>query len=139
MVRNPARVCAIPLAFVGCSSHDPLGAEADCGDELWVIVQRMPELQNAGYVNTQGRYPIDAARNGIEGRVIVQYIVDRTGTTHDHEVTLHLCPDCDREALRLVELAKFAPGMQRGEAVCVQLTIPVEFSLTDQSVTIPNN
>jgi len=69
-------------------------------------------------------------QNKIEGRVIVDFIVERDGSISEEEIRQSLSPECDAEVLRIVRcMPKWEPGKQRGEPVRVRYTLPVTFRL----------
>ncbi len=79
------------------------------------------------------RYPQLAIENNIQGRVIVMFVVDKTGKVGDAKVVRGKDPDLDKEALRVVKsLPKFQPGKQNGQAVNVWYTCPINFKLATQ-------
>ena len=76
------------------------------------------------------KYPVIAAENGIEGRVIVQFVVSKTGSISDVKVVRGVDPSLDREAVRVVsQMPKWTPGRQNGTTVNVRYTLPVTFRL----------
>ena len=76
------------------------------------------------------KYPTISQENGVQGRVIVQFVVNRDGTIVDAKVVRGVDPYLDKEALRVVNLMpKWTPGKQRGKAVRCQFTLPVQFRL----------
>lgn len=76
------------------------------------------------------RYPVIAQENGIQGRVILQFVVSSDGTIDDIKVVRGVDPSLDREATRLVsEMPKWIPGRQGGRAVKVRFTLPIVFRL----------
>ena len=77
----------------------------------------------------QIRYPQSARQAGIEGRVILQFIVDEQGRVTDTKVIRGISDDCDEEALRVVSQAQFRPGKQRNKNVKVKMSLPVTFKL----------
>ena len=75
-------------------------------------------------------YPKEAQDNGIQGRVIVQFVVKKDGSITDAKVVRGVDPSLDKEALRIINLMpKWTPGKQRGKAVNVKYTVPVMFRL----------
>jgi periplasmic protein TonB len=102
----------------------------DEGPEIFEIVEEDPTLIG-GLASIQQliRYPEMALRAGLEGRVIVQFIVDDQGTVVNPVVVRGLGGGLDEEALRAVSQAKFTPGKQRGQAVHVRMSIPITFRL----------
>jgi protein TonB len=76
------------------------------------------------------KYPIIAIEKGIEGRVILRFIVGANGTVSGVEVQRSLDPSCDREAVRVVKnMPKWMPGKQNGQTVNVYYTLPVLFKI----------
>jgi len=77
----------------------------------------------------QIQYPASAKEAGVEGRVFVQFVVDERGNVVNEQIIRGVSPETDAEALRVVRLARFEPGTQRGEPVKVQFTLPISFKL----------
>lgn len=76
------------------------------------------------------RYPVIAQENGIQGRVIIRFVVSKTGEISDVQVMRGVDPSLDKEAVRVVQsMPKWIPGRQRGQAVPVYFTLPVVFRL----------
>lgn len=74
------------------------------------------------------KYPAEAAKNGIEGRVIVQFVIGSDGTVSDAVVRRSVDPLLDAEALRVINaMPAWTPGKQDGKPVAVRYTIPVTF------------
>ena len=98
--------------------------------EIFVIVEQSPELIG-GLPGLQKRikYPEIAKKAGVEGRVYLQFVVDEQGNVHDPIVTRGIGAGCDEEAIRAILDAKFKPGMQRGKAVKVKMSLPITFKL----------
>ena len=105
-------------------------AEEEPEEEIFVVVEHMPKLIG-GIASIQSRieYPEVARLAGIEGKVIVQFVVDETGRVRDPMVLRGIGGGCDEEALRAVQLATFEPGRQRGKPVSVRYVVPVTFKL----------
>lgn len=117
----------------GAPPPPPPAAEADADEWIGVIVEEAPVLVGGlDSLNAALVYPPDALALGIEGRVFVQFVVEADGTTSDHAVVRGLCESCDAEALRVVRLAEFEPGKQRGKPVAVRFTLPVVFRLSEE-------
>ncbi len=77
-------------------------------------------------------YPSVAREAGIQGRVIVQFVVDETGAVTDPFIVRGIGGGADEEAIRVVRMMRFTPGTQRGQAVKVQMTLPVTFRLSGE-------
>lgn len=76
------------------------------------------------------KYPKSAQERKIEGRVIVQFVVEKDGTPTEFKVVRSIDPALDEEALRVLKaMPKWKPGMQKGQPVRVKYTIPVSFKL----------
>ena len=101
--------------------------------EIFIVVEQMPELIGGiAAVQRQLQYPEIAQKAGIEGMVVVQFVVDENGNPIDLEVSKGLGGGCNEEAIRVItQYAKFKPGQQRGKPVRVRFSIPVRFRLTN--------
>ncbi len=98
--------------------------------EIFVVVEQMPELIGGlGEIQKKIRYPEIARKAGVEGRVIIQFVVDENGNVSNPAVVRGIGAGCDEEALRVVKEAKFKPGKQRGKAVKVKMSLPITFKL----------
>ena len=104
--------------------------------EIFQVVEQMPEYPDGGmaglmkYLSGAIRYPAIAAENGVQGRVTVQFVVNRDGSIVDAQVVRGVDPYLDKEALRVINsMPKWKPGMQRGKPVRVRYTVPVNFRL----------
>lgn len=99
-------------------------------EDFFVAVENMPELKGGlGELQQKITYPDMARKAGIEGRVIVQFIVNEDGQVEDPRVVRGIGGGCDEEALRVVKEAQFTPGRQRGNPVRVQYSLPITFRL----------
>lgn len=106
-------------------------------EEVFYIVEDMPTFNGGDpatefrkYIAQNLQYPEIAAENGVSGRVIVQFAVNKTGQVVDAVVVRSVDPALDKEAIRVVMSSpKWAPGKQRGKAVKVLFTFPINFVL----------
>jgi len=104
-------------------------------DEIFVVVENMPEYPGGGlalrkFIATSIKYPSIAQENGIQGKVIVNFMVDRDGRILNAKIARGVDPSIDKEALRVVmTLPKWKPGMQRGKTVRVSYSLPISFQL----------
>lgn len=106
----------------------PKNDEDDYEDEIFVVVEQQPELIGGiQSVQKRIRYPEIALQAGIEGRVIVQFVIDKNGNVVDPVVIRGIGGGCDEEAIRAVKTAQFKPGLQRGRPVQVRYTLPITF------------
>ena len=105
------------------------------GTPFFEVVEQMPEYPGGmaaalEYIQKNMRYPEVAKKNGTQGRVTVQFIIDKGGNVTDPKVIRAVDKDLDAEAIRLVgTMPKWKPGMQKGQAVAVKYTLPVMFRL----------
>jgi protein TonB len=108
----------------------PAEEEKEEEPEIFVIVEQMPELIGGlGSIQSKINYPEIAKKAGVEGRVIVQFVVDESGGVIDPQVVRGIGAGCDEEAIRAVRQAKFTPGKQRGKPVKVKMSLPITFKL----------
>ena len=106
------------------------------GEELiFQVVEQMPEFPGGmgeamKFLAKNMKYPVAAQQAKIEGRVIVQFVVERDGSVSDVKVMRGVSPELDAEAIRVVSMMpKWIPGKQRGKAVAVKYTMPIMFRL----------
>lgn len=103
--------------------------------QVFFIVEEMPEFPGGEaalrrFIANAIKYPQIAQENGIQGRVYIQFVVDRDGSVTQASVARGVDPSLDKEALRVVNsLPKWKPGMQRGKPVKVSYTVPINFQL----------
>lgn len=110
------------------------GSSKDDGRVFDVVEEqpRYPGGTNAlmTYLRDNIKYPAEAAKAGIQGKVIVQFVVGKDGTVRDVKPIRNISPELDAEAVRVVAaMPKWVPGYQRGEAVNVRYTLPVNFRM----------
>lgn len=92
----------------------------------------MPKLLEAEAFFEKIKYPAVAKKAGIEGRVFVEFVVDKEGNVVNPVIKKGIGSGCDEEALRAIKLATFSPGMVDGEAVNVKLVMPFTFKLNTE-------
>lgn len=110
------------------------GSSKDDGRVFDVVEEqpRYPGGTNAlmTYLRDNIKYPAEAAKAGIQGMVIVQFVVGKDGAVRDIKPVKSVSPELDAEAVRVVAaMPKWVPGYQRGEAVNVRYTLPVNFRM----------
>ena len=110
--------------------------EVEEDETVFVVVETMPEFPGGQaelmkYLSNNVKYPVIAQENGIQGRVVCQFVVNRDGSIVDVEVVRSSNEaSLDREAVRVIKsMPKWNPGKQRGKAVRVKYTVPVNFKL----------
>lgn len=111
-----------------------VGVSKDDGRVFDVVEDqpRYPGGTNAlmTYLRDNIKYPAEAAKAGIQGKVIVQFVIGKDGTVRDVKPIRNISPELDAEAVRVVAaMPKWVPGYQRGEAVNVRYTLPVNFRM----------
>lgn len=115
-------------------SFTPTPAEQP--NDVFEIVENMPVFPGGfnallEFIQTNLRYPVEAQKAGIQGRVIAQFIVEKDGTPSSFSIVRSVSPELNAEAIRMLStMPKWKPGTQRGEAVRVNYTIPIVFRLS---------
>lgn len=113
----------------------PKPKEEEVTDEIFVVVENQPEFPGGTtammkFLNDNIKYPVIAQENGIQGRVICNFVVERDGSITDVQVVRGVDPSLDKEAIRVIQqMPKWKPGSQRGKPVRVRFTLPVLFRL----------
>ena len=103
--------------------------------KVFDVVEQMPQFPGGQgalfeYLSKQIKYPVIAEENGVQGRVIVTFVVARDGSITDVTVVKSVDPSLDKEAQRVVKgMPRWIPGKQNGSAVRVKYTVPVTFRL----------
>jgi len=112
----------------------PPSNDAEEDEEIFIIVEQMPEMIG-GIASLQKHitYPEIAKIAGIEGRVIVRFVIDEKGNVVDPQVIRGIGGGCDEEAVQAVKKVRFIPGKQRGQPVKVSYTLPVVFKINKRS------
>ncbi len=104
-------------------------------NKVFDVVEQMPSFPGGNaammnYLSQNIKYPVIAEENGIQGRVIVQFVVGKDGHISDVRVAKSVDPSLDKEAVRVVRsMPRWIPGKQNGQAVTVRYTLPVTFRL----------
>ncbi len=103
--------------------------------DTFLIVEQMPEPQGGmkaffDYIGKNIKYPKQARRVGIEGQVVVQFVIDKDGNLRNFKIIKGIGGGCDEEALRVMRSAPaWKPGKQRGRPVMVRMSLPIVFQL----------
>lgn len=112
-----------------------LEVEEEKAEEIFTIVEQRPQPVGGisafyAYVAENLKYPSEAERNGIQGKVYLKFVVSKDGTISDVEVLKGIGFGCDKEAVKIIENSpKWVPGKQRGQPVNVYMTLPIAFVL----------
>jgi TonB family protein len=103
--------------------------------DVFVVVDEMPEYPGGvaalrTFLANNVKYPIEAAKKGIQGKVFVNFVVEKDGTVGLVKIARGVDPSLDAEAMRVVKLlTNWKPGKQKGEDVRVSYTVPINFAL----------
>ena len=103
--------------------------------KVFDVVEQMPSFPGGDaelmkFLSSHIKYPVVAEENGIQGRVIATFVVERDGSISDVKVVKSVDPSLDKEAIRVLKsMPKWIPGKQNGSAVRVKYTVPVTFRL----------
>ena len=104
-------------------------------DELFTVVDQQPEYEGGydammAFIKQNMKYPANARRMQIEGTVHVSFIVSKTGEISDVKVLRGIMTECDREAVRVVQMMpRWKPGKQNGRSVNVRFILPLKFRI----------
>ena len=115
------------------TSSAPIEEEED--QVIFQVVEKMPSFPGGDaalfkFLNENVKYPVIAQENGVQRRVICQFVVNRDGSFVDVEVVRSVDASLDKEAIRVIKsMPKWSPGQQRGKPVRVKYTLPVNFKL----------
>jgi len=110
--------------------------EEEVADEIFTIVEQQPGYPGGmgafyQFVQKKMKYPSQARRMGIEGKVFVQFVVGKDGAITEVKVIRGVGAGCDEEAARVIKSSpKWTPGKQRGQAVKVRMVLPITFKLS---------
>lgn len=112
----------------------PPAPKPEVATKVFDVVEEMPSFPGGQGALMQYlasiKYPVVAQENGVQGRVIVSFVVERDGSISDVKVARSVDPSLDREALRVVKsMPRWSPGKQNGSTVRVKYTVPVVFRL----------
>lgn len=104
-------------------------------DEVFVVVENMPQFPGGmkaliKFIGENVKYPAEAKKKEIEGRVFVGFVIDKDGSVINARVLREVDPSLDAEALRVIKsMPKWKPGTKKGKEVKVSYTIPINFAL----------
>lgn len=110
-------------------------ADSTAKEEVFMVAEQMPEFPGGmkemlKFLQENVKYPENAMKNNVQGRVIVQFVIEKDGTPTEFKVLRSVDPDLDAEALRVMKaMPKWKPGMQKGQVVRVKFTVPVSFKI----------
>ena len=110
-------------------------SQKDQKEEPFDVVEDMPAFPGGmeamiQFISSNIKYPADAKKQKVDGRVLVNFVVEKDGSITEVKVIKPTFPSLDAEAVRVVKaMPKWKPGYQKGQAVRVQFTMPINFSL----------
>lgn len=141
---------ALALIFFACSSPEEKAENSAekaivITDQVFLVVEQMPEYvggEQAMYkfIGEHINYPAQAKEEGIEGRVIVSFIVEKDGRISTVETMRGIGGGCDEEAIRVIEeMPNWNPGKQRGKNVRVQYRMPIKFALSGENTALADD
>ncbi|NQU33261.1 MAG: M56 family metallopeptidase [Bacteroidetes bacterium] len=105
-------------------------------DTIFTVVEVMPSFPGGKdklmtYLSENIKYPNEAKKNSIEGRVFVSFVVEKDGSIGDVKILRGIGSGCDEESIRVIEnMPRWTPGTQRGQAVRVAYNLPIRFKLS---------
>ncbi len=123
------------LFLIGVFTFSANGQSNNKKGDVYYQVDEMPEYPGGEealkkFIADNIKYPEEARKNGITGKVYVSFIVDKTGEVRDAQVARGVDPSLDKESLRVInQLERFKPGKQDGKPVKVAYTIPINYAL----------
>jgi TonB family protein len=144
-------LCVLLVIAFACSEEQSRESKAadnqstKTEDEVFVIVEELPEFKGGmdafyNYVRNEMTYPLQARQMGIEGRVDVQFVVEKDGSLSDIKTIKGIGAGCDDEAIRVLQnAASFKPGTQRGRPVRVRMVMPIIFKLDEGKTNADNS
>ena len=104
-------------------------------EKVFEVVEQMPSFPGGDkalmdFLSNNVKYPVVAQENGVQGRVVISFVVEKDGSITDVRVVRSVDPSLDKEAARVVKsMPKWIPGKQNGAAVRVKYNVPVSFRL----------
>ena len=107
----------------------------NASQDVYESVEQMPEFPGGmeemmKFLQMNIQYPANAAKNNVEGRVVLQFVVKKDGQIGEVKIARSVDPELDAEALRVVKsMPNFIPGRQDGKPVAVWYTLPISFKL----------
>lgn len=136
-------VFMLPVAalLLMCSQKDALDGEPPIKGEIFTVVEQNPEPKGgmiglSDYLSNNLRYPAEAQKADIAGKVFIRFIVTAEGRISDAQILKGIGYGCDEEAVRVIkQMPDWIPGHQKGRAVNVQFNLPIAFTLKEVNRT----
>ena len=134
-IRIMNKLFIIALLTLTGMSNAMAQQEVALEEKVYEVVEEMPSFPEGqdgvfGYISKNIHYPVVAEENGIQGRVLVSFIIEKDGSLTDFVIEKSVDPSLDKEAIRLVRsMPKWNPGKKDGQSVNVKYTLPITFRL----------
>ena len=130
----------VPMLFAFLvSTNAQTTAQRPVEEKIYSVVEERPlyvggDQALMDFISRNLKYPVDAQENGVQGTVLVRFVVSKLGKTENVEILRSLSPSTDKEAVRVINLlSDWIPGKQNGEKVGVYYTLPIKFKLVGDS------
>ena len=126
---------AMMVAFGFSTANAQKTVVSQKNEKVFDVVEQMPEYPGGmqalfEFLSQNIKYPEDAQKQKVEGRVLATFVVETDGSISNVEVVKHAFPSLDNEAVRVIQaMPKWTPGKQGGKVVRVKYTVPINFSL----------
>ena len=136
-------LCVLLVVVFACSEEkndNNALSGSQTQEEIFTIVEKQPEFEGGldafhKYIMNEIKYPLQARQAGVEGRVDVQFVVEKDGSLSEVEVVKGIGPECDNEAVRVVRsIPPFEPATQNGKPVRVRMVVPIVFKLDESKI-----
>lgn len=128
-----------PTSSVNIEINEPISSPPatvqPSDDDIFMVVEKMPQFPGGdseliNYLSQNIKYPVEAQKAGIQGRVICQFVIGRDGAINNVKVVRSVDLNLDAEAVRVIKaMPSWQPGEQRGKKVNVEYTLPINFRL----------
>ena len=128
-------ICLFCFSFLAIAQEGR--GKGENSEDVYIVVEMPPQFPGGEekmmqYIAKKIEYPREARENGIQGRVVIQFVIDEKGRVTDAKVIKGIGYGCDEEALRVVnKMPKWTPGAQRGKIVKVRYVLPINFVLSE--------
>ena len=128
-------VFVIPFVIFAQDNPSKNASELTSEDKVYSYVEQLPSFQGGtdslhAFIKKTLVYPVDAKHNKIEGRVIVGFVVEKTGVLRDFQIKRGLSKSCDQAVIdMMIKMPRWISGSQNGKPVNVNYTLPVYFKL----------
>ena len=134
-VRITNKLFIIALLTLTAMSNAMAQQEVALEEKVYEVVEEMPSFPGGQgamfeFIANNIQYPIVAEENGVQGRVLVSFVIKKDGSLSNVRVVKSVDPALDKEAVRLIKsMPKWSPGKEKGQFVNVKFTVPVTFRL----------